>query len=343
MSATTEEAVTAPPARPRKRSPLLIALLVVAGIALVIVLPSLMPNNYFRGLLALTAIYAIYGIGFDVQFGYTGLFNMAQGAFFGIGAYAVALVSDRLETSNVLVALPIAICAGVVIAAILGMIALNATSPPIVFAMISLGLSQILTLIVLNEDQITMGPAGMAVSPPTLELGPISLEFSSLESQFYLGIAALVITVFFVSRVLRSNLGSSWLCVRENVGLARSQGVRPVRAQLYSLLVGAAITSAAGGLYAYYIGFLTPVVFALTTLVTAIVIVVVGGSGTIYGPIIGAALYVIVPELLSTTADLRLLIFGAILCVVMLFMPNGTWPLLVSGVRRLQGRTRGAQ
>jgi branched-chain amino acid transport system permease protein len=315
-------------------------LLAAAAVVLVIALPGLMPNNYFRGLLVLTAIYAIYGIGFDVQFGYAGLFNMAQGAFFGVGAYAVALVSTELETSNVIVALPIAIAAGVVIAALLGTIALKVGSPPIVFAMISLGLSQILTLIVLNEDQWTMGPAGLAVSPPTLDLGPLSLTFTSIESQFYLGVVTLVITVFVVTRVLRSRLGSSWLCVRENVALARSQGVRPVRAQMMSLIVGAAITSASGGLYAYYIGFLTPVVFALTTLVTAIVVGVIGGSGTIYGPIIGAALYVIVPEMLSTTADLRLLIFGAILCVVMLFMPNGTWPLLVAGAQRVQKRVR---
>ena len=94
----------------------------------------------------------------------------------------------------------------------------------------------------------------------------------------------------------------------------------------------------AGALYAYYIGYLTPDVFSLTGLVTAIVIVVVGGRGTIYGPILGAFLYVIVPEILSATADLRLLIFGGILCVIMLFLPNGTWPLLVSVVSRLRRR-----
>jgi branched-chain amino acid transport system permease protein len=338
MTALVEDA-RANDAASRRRRPRIVvpAGLVLAGIALFF-LPMMMPNDYYRGLLALSTIYAIYGVGFDVQFGYAGLFNMAQAGFFGIGAYAAAIVSTRLSTGNLLVVLPIAVASGIVLATVLGVVALRATTRPMVFAMISLGVVQILTLVVLNENQWTEGPAGLAMSTPSVQIGSLKLTFQSLTDQFYVGAVLLAVTVFVAVRMLRSRLGSSWVTIRENVGLARSQGVRPVRAQLAALMTGAAITSIAGALYAYYIGYLTPSVFSLTGLVTAIVIVVVGGRGTIYGPVLGAVLYVIVPELLSSTANLQLLVFGGILCVIMLFLPDGTWPLLVSAVSRLRGR-----
>ena len=308
----------------------------IVGVGVVVVLlPGLMPNDYVRGLLTLTVIYALYGIGFDVQFGYAGMFNLAQAGFFGVGAYAVTIASTRLDTGNVLVTLPIALGAGVALALVLGTVALIRGGPPITFAMISLGLSQILSLVVLNQDALTSGPAGMVVPQPTLNAGFVSLTFSDLTSLYFLGVLLLALAIFVVERLLRSRLGSSWLCVRENVQLARSQGVRPFRAQMAALMVGASITSVAGGLYAFYVGYLTPDVFALTTLVIAIIVVLVGGSGTTYGAILGALLYVLAPEALSNSANVSLLIFGGLLCVVMIVLPHGLLPMCRRGAHQL--------
>jgi branched-chain amino acid transport system permease protein len=103
-----------------------------------------------------------------------------------------------------------------------------------------------------------------------------------------------------------------------------------------ALLVGAGIGSAAGVLYSYNTGFLTPDVFALTMIVTALVVVIVGGSGTTYGSILGAGLFVLVPEILRGAADYRLLIFGLVLAAVMLWLPEGLWPLLGRAWKRVR-------
>lgn len=154
------------------------------------------------------------------------------------------------------------------------------------------------------------------------------MTFFTTTQLYFLALGVLLITVFLVRRLLASSMGSSWLCVRENVTLARAQGVRPFRARMGALLVGAGIGSAAGVIYSYNTGFLTPDVFALTMIVTALVVVIVGGSGTTYGSILGAALFVLVPEILRGAADYRLLIFGLVLAAVMLWLPEGLWPLL---------------
>ena len=308
----------------------------LAGIAVLFLLPSLMPNNYFRSLLILGMIYAIYGIGFDVQFGYTGVFNLGHGMFFGVGAYTVALMSHYLEITNVLITIPLAIVAGLVAAVIVCIVALKRDG--LQLAMISLGLSQVAFLVVLNEDQITRGPVGMSVDPATLSIGPLFVDLNSQNALYTLVLACLLASVYIVRRVLASRLGSSWLCVRENLVLARSQGIRPVRARASAVLFGGGLAAGAGGLFAYNLRFLTPELFALIFIVTALIVVMVGGAGTTYGAILGALLFTVVPEYLRAAAERRLLVFGAVLAVVMFVLPDGLFPLLTRTVGRIRNR-----
>lgn len=294
-----------------------------------------MPNDYFRSLLILGMIYSIYGIAFDVQFGYAGIFNLGHGMFFGMGAYVTAMLSHYFEITNILVSVPLSILSGLVLGGIVCLLALRRDG--LQLAMITLGLSQMMYLIILNEDQITRGPVGMSVKAPTIALGPWSVDLSTQFRLYLVVLSALLATVYVVRRVLASRVGSSWLCVRENVGLARSQGVRPVPARAAAVLFGSALAAGAGSLFAYNLRFLTPELFALLFIVTALVIVIVGGSGTTYGAILGAFLFAVVPEVLRSASDHRLLVFGLILAVVMLILPRGLYPLLVRTAQRLSG------
>lgn len=327
---------TVPPARLTGRW-----VLAVVGGALVMGMPWLMSNDYYLGLLILSMVYAVYGIGYDVQMGYAGLFNLGHAMFFGFGAYTAALLSDRFELTNVLVTLPAAVLVGAASAAVLGALALRREGPQL--AMISLGVAQIAYLVALNEDQITNGPVGMTVSRPSIGLGSATLSLNTQHRLYFTVLVVLVLAVVVVQRLMRSRLGSSWLCVRENMVLARSQGVRPFRARLAAMVVGGGFGAAGGALFAYHVGFLTPDVFSLTFIVTALVVVLVGGSGTTYGPILGAVLFTLLPEYLRFAAEHRLLIFGAVLAVVMLFMPEGLWPLLRGGAHRLTAVRRGVR
>jgi branched-chain amino acid transport system permease protein len=324
----------APGEPPGRRTRALRVAAIVLGLALLLVLPTLMPNDYYRGLLVITLIYSIFGIGYDVQFGYAGLFNLGHAMFFGVGAYTAALFGQEFEITNVLVTIPAAVALGLVMALILGVISLRREGPQL--AMISLGVAQLMLLVVLNEEGVTQGPIGLSVSSATLDVGVWSMTFITTTQLYFLALGMLVLSVFVVRRLLASRMGSGWLCVRENVMLARAQGVRPFRARMGALLVGAGIGSAAGALYSYNTGFLTPDVFALTMIVTALVVVIVGGSGTTYGSILGAALFVLVPEVLRGAADYRLLIFGIVLAAVMLWLPEGLWPLLGRLVKRVR-------
>jgi branched-chain amino acid transport system permease protein len=243
------------------------------------------------------------------------------------------------DSTSVIVGLVLAAVVGMFFGVLMGAIGLRTEGPQ--FAMISLGIAQIVLIWVQNAVDITRGPLGISL-PAYGQLGLFGhgLQIDSDERTYYVGVTLLLLVIVLMRRMLRSRVGSSWLCVRENVELARSQGVSPFRARLTAVLFSSAISAMAGGLLAYSSGFVSPDNMSVTLLVGVIVIVIVGGRGSLYGAILGAILFVCLPEALRGAGEVRLLVFGAVLALGVVFVPDGLWSLLgpLRGVARRLGR-----
>ncbi|GAA1845387.1 branched-chain amino acid ABC transporter permease [Pseudonocardia ailaonensis] len=334
----TGEAVPSRPPAPRgsgRYGRVGVLLLLVVAIAL----PFAVPSPYVHGLLVLVVIYAINGVGYDVQLGLTGMFSMGQALVFGAGSYTVALLCTRADSTSIFIGLAAAAVVGTVVGGLIGLVGLRTEGPQ--FAMISLGIWQIVLIWVQNAVDLTRGPLGISLpSYGVLGFGDIGIELDSDIIVYLVGLGLLVLTVGVVRRLLRSRVGSSWLCVRENVALARAQGVSPFRARMTAAMVSSAISAVAGGLLAYSSGFVSPDNMSVSILVGAIVIVIVGGRGSVYGAVLGAILFVVLPEALRAADTLRLLVFGGVLALGVVFVPNGLWSLVAPIRDLLTRRTR---
>lgn len=302
--------------------------LIVAAIA-ALVMPFLMPGEFFQHLLVMSVIFTMLALGYNAQFGYAGLFNLGHSAFFGIGAYASAILTTT--------GLPYlaGLVAGLVVSAIvalgMGLLTLRSRGPQ--FAMMTLGLGQVLYLVAMNWVDVTRGPLGISGVPaPAI---PGFIVFGDEVSYYYLALVHLVLAYLIMRAILNSRVGSAWLCVRENEALASALGVDPRAAKISAFVFGSMVASVAGSLYAHYIHLVTPDMMSIHYVVVVLIMVVVGGQGTFYGPILGAVLFTIIPEGLRFTENLRMAIFGLLLLLFVLFLPEGLGPMLTRAGRRL--------
>lgn len=274
-------------------------------------------------------IFSMMALGYNAQFGYTGLFNLGHSAFFGIGAYASAI----LTTAGLpyLAGLVVGLLVSGVVALAMGLLTLRSRGPQ--FAMMTLGLGQVLYLVAMNWVEVTRGPLGIS-GVPTPDLFGF-LSFGDEITYYYLALAHLVAGYLIFRAILNSRVGSAWQCVRENEALASALGVDPRSAKVSAFVFGSMLASVAGTLYAHYIHLVTPDMLAIHYVVVVLIMVVVGGQGTFYGPVLGAILFTIIPEGLRFTENLRMAVFGMLLLVFVLFLPEGLGPSLARAGERL--------
>jgi len=309
-------------------------LLCVAAIAL----PAVIASDFIQHLLVMSLIFSLFSLGYNVQFGYSGLFNLGHAAFFGIGGYASAYFSTTYAMPY-LVGLSIGLAITAVIALAMGFLTLRTRGPQ--FAMMTLGMGQVLFLVAMNWVDVTRGPLGISGIPsPTIELGSLRIAFDDERSYYYFALAHLVAVFLLLRAFLNSRVGSSWLCVRENEDLAAALGVDAKTAKISAFVFGSLVASIAGSLYAHYIHLVTPGMLSMHYMVIVLIMVVVGGQGTFYGPVLGAVLFTVVPELLRFTDNMRMAAFGLLLLVFVLFLPNGLSPM-IAGLAKQAGERLG--
>jgi branched-chain amino acid transport system permease protein len=300
--------------------------------------PALISSAFIQHLLVMSLIFTLFALGYNVQFGYSGLFNLGHAAFFGIGGYSSAYFATSYGLPYV-AGLFIGLVISASIALAMGLLTLRTRGPQ--FAMMTLGLGQVLFLVAMNWAEVTRGPLGITGIPsPTLELGSFRLAFDDEVSYYYFALIHLIAVFLLLRAFLNSRLGSSWLCVRENEDLAAALGVDPRRAKITAFVFGSLVASVAGSLYAHYIHLVTPGMLSVHYMVIVLIMVVVGGQGTFYGPVLGALLFTVVPEALRFTDNMRMAVFGLLLLVFVLFLPNGLSPMISNLWKRL-GETIG--
>ena len=311
----------------------LVALLAIA------VLPYILTGAYWRTNLIVCALNVMLAIGLDFVLGFAGQLNLGQSAFYGIGAYASTLLVMRLGLPFWLAFAAAAALAGLA-GVVLSLFAMRLRGHYLAIA--SLGFAVITYQVLLNWISLTQGPLGIYAipPPPTLAvpgLGPI--DFHDLAHLFHLVAAFALLSYLVLDQLVRSPIGETLTAIREDEVSAASVGINCAAWKVFAFGIGSAIAGAAGGFYAGFVGTLVPDAFFITEAFTILAMVVVGGMGTLIGPVAGAILLTVLPELLRGIGELRLVVYGAALTLVVLFMPGG----LVQAARLGFGRLVGAK
>jgi branched-chain amino acid transport system permease protein len=286
-------------------------------------LPMIFTDSYWRTNLIVCAINVLLAIGLDFVLGYAGQLNLGQSAFYGIGAYASTLLTMKLGVPfwpSFLCAVLIAGFAGM----LLSLFAVRLRGHYLAIA--SLGFAVITYQILLNWISLTEGPLGIYAIPPPPPLklpGLPIVEFSNLANLFYLTAGFTLLTYILLDQLVRSPIGETLTAIREDEISAASLGVNCDRWKVFAFAVSSAVAGAAGCFYASFVGTLVPDAFFITESFTILAMVIVGGMGTLIGPVLGAVLLTVLPELLRGIGDLRLIVYGVSVTLVVLFLPGG--------------------
>jgi branched-chain amino acid transport system permease protein len=334
-SAAPRQVIEVPLLSSRWLSTILVALAIA-------VLPLLLRDSYWRTNLTLCAINVLLALGLDFILGYAGQLNLGHSAFYGLGAYVSTLLIVRLG-----VPFWIAFVAGVAFAGTAGM-ALSLFAVRLrghYLAIASLGFAVITYQILLNWISLTQGPLGIygIQPPPPITIAGVRLvDFHNSAAFFYLVAGFALIVFVLLQQLVRSPIGETLAAIREDEVSATSLGINTAAWKVFAFGVGSAIAGVAGCFYACFVGTLVPDAFTITESFSILSMVIVGGMGTLVGPVFGAILLTVLPEVLRDLGDLRLVVYGAALTLVVLFMPGGL-AQAVSGLRsRFERRAVGA-
>jgi len=284
-------------------------------------LPLLLPNAYYMDVAIRIAINAMVVIALNLLMGYTGQVSLGHAGFFGMGAYASALLTTRFDLPPVLALLAGAVATGL-LAFILARPVLKLKGHTL--AMATLGLGIIISIVITNEVAWTGGPDGMSV--PGLGIGPWTVEG---DRAWYTLVSVLLLAVTWAAlNLINSPTGRALQAIHGSEIAARVAGVDTVRYKVRVFVLSAVVASLAGSINAHYVGFVTPGVASFFHSIELVTMVVVGGMASVFGSIVGAALLTVLPQLLSQFEGWETVVYGVILVVCMIFLPRGLVPTL---------------
>jgi len=297
----------------------------VIGIGVVALLPVVIRSEYDIHIFVMVWIFSLLVIGFNFIFGYIGQLSLGHGAFFAIGAYASALATLKWGVSF-WIGLPFAALVAGVFGFVIGMITLRWRSHFFVIATICFNM--IIYILILNWVSLTNGPVGIG-SIPAPSLG--GMAFSTKVHFYYLVFLFVLGALWFTKKVVSSPVGRAFAAIRENEPLAESVGISAYSFATLAFVISTAMAGMAGSFYAHYVTYISPEIDEFSVMISILVMVVLGGKGTVLGPVIGAVIFTFLPEYLRFAKDLRLPIFGLILILGIVFLPRGiiTLPRLI--------------
>lgn len=295
--------------------------IVILLIALAV--PFIIPNRYFFQVIITCCLFSIGALSMNLILGYTGQASLAHGAFFGIGAYGVAIMMQTLGWSF-WIALPLSALMTAFIGFLVGFLALRTRGA--YFAIVTMCLGEIVGLVITNWLELTGGANGInGIAPP----GAISLPFIgqiSFEGQtpkYYLILGFLLFTLFFMHRLVNSLKGLTFMACRNNELLAEAVGINTFKTKLLSFVVSIFFVSIAGGLYAILIGSISPSVASLGITFNFLLYVLLGGAATLVGPVLGSFALPVLQENLQFLQEYQMVLFGVLLVVVIIYAPRG--------------------
>ena len=303
-----------------------------AGLIVALLLPKLGVPTFYVSLLTQTWIFAIVAMSLDLLIGFTGLVNFSQAALFGVGAYAVAIAATRFHVVGFLPALGLGIVAAVVTAAIFGLVALR--SEGVGFIIITIALNEIVWGLAYQWVSVSGGDNGITglVRPA---VGPF--DVSANTGYYYVCFACFALALLLMLLIVRSPFGLVLKGVRETPRRMRALGYNVWLYRYLALMLSGAFAGLAGVLFAWYNQFVGPVALSLDQSTQFLIMVILGGIGTLYGQLLGAFVVVFLSNELSAITPRWQLILGLVYFAVVMYAPGG----LVVLVPRLWARLRG--
>jgi branched-chain amino acid transport system permease protein len=313
----------------------------VAVLAAFASVPLWLGNLYFLHVLIVMGIFIIAAMSLNLLLGFTGQLSLGHVAFFGIGAYASALVSLGFEVhltddvaiglspKPVWVAMLVAIASAGLAGYAIGRLAFKVRGA--YFVIVSISFAEVVRLVAVNWVELTQGPMALN-NIPVLRLGlPGIFELSFLRkpAYYYLVLVAAVVSYVIILRLVRSPAGRAMIALRENESLAVSVGIDVTRYLVLATVVSAAMAGAAGALYAHYVRIVDPDIFLFIYTVTMVIMVITGGKGTFAGPVVGGLIFGIVPEALRALAiepETQWIAFGVLMIAIVFLLPQGIVP-----------------
>ncbi|MBI3454540.1 MAG: ABC transporter ATP-binding protein [Candidatus Rokubacteria bacterium] len=292
--------------------------------ALALVAPLLAPNDYIVGVLTRICLYATLALGLNIVVGFAGLLDLGYVAFFGIGSYLYAFLASPHFGVHLPfpLALPIIVAATAVSGILIGAPTLRLRGDYL--AIVTLGFGEITYLLLINLDRppvnITGGPNGIiAIDPPAFA----GLVIARNIEYYYMFLTALVVVLIVSARLRDSRIGWAWQAIREDELAARAMGINTTVAKLQAFAMGASFAGIGGSFLASWQRSVFPDNFLFTESVNILAMVILGGMGNLLGVLLGAALLVAFPEMFREFQVYRMLVFGLLLMVLMIFRPHG--------------------
>ncbi len=311
-----------------QRRYLIEALTAVGLILAPIILPQLgfAPNTVNRIL-----VWGLFGIGFDILFGYTGLLSFGQSAFYGTGGFVAAYLLTRAGFPNVILALVIGMLAAAVVGYLVGLIALRRTG--IYFAMMTVAIAEVFFFVEFNPlADFTGGENGLpGVPTPSINLGFTTLHFTSGWSLYHFIAASYFVGIVIALRIVRSPVGVVFRAIRDNKLRAAALGHNIRAYKLTAFVIAAAYAGFAGGLLGVLQAFMPPDAFMFETSGQLVMQTAIGGTGTLFGPLLGAAVWLFLQDFLQSALGLGAawkLVLGLVFVVLVCFLRRG----LIGGI-----------
>ncbi len=284
-------------------------------------------STYQVNIMTTALIYVMLGLGLNIVIGLAGLLDLGYVAFYAVGAYAYALLNHHFGLGFWTV-LPVGALLGALFGILLGFPVLRLRGDYL--AIVTLGFGEIIRLILENWNEFSFGPSGIANIPrPGLFGIELSLNGATIYL-YFLMLGLVAVTIFFVNRLQNSRIGRAWEALREDEIACQAMGIDRTKTKLTAFALGATWAGMAGVIFAAKTTFINPASFTFLESAIILCIVVLGGMGSIVGVICGALVLILLPEYLRAFSDYRMILFGAILVIMMVFRPQG----LISGGRR---------
>jgi ABC-type branched-subunit amino acid transport system ATPase component/ABC-type branched-subunit amino acid transport system permease subunit len=330
-AAPPQEAPAEKPRRSGLRSPW--SALIVSAVVFIALYPVLSDDLYYQNMIILSLVFAIGASGLNIITGYAGYVSLGQGAFLGLGAYTTAILSTRVG-GDPFVWVPAAGLFTGVVAAFLGVVAMRARGHS--FVILTIAFLFLVQLVATNWKSLTNGTGGLTLPIPTW-----SPEYANWPF-YYALFAILAASVLMSWWIRRVKFGMGLIAIREDEDKAATVGVNTRAYKLLGFVASAVFVGMAGAVYGYYLTFIDPAgMFNILLSVQIILSLLLGGRATIWGPVLGAFIIEPLNEITNNEfgGNTRLLIFGGLLALVVLFLPRG----IIPSVQRLleQRRTRG--
>jgi len=304
-------------------------------LALAIAFPFLADNDYHLTVMSTAFIYAIATIGLNLITGYTGQYNLAHSGFMAVGAYTVGILTVDYGMSFWL-SFALSGFVAAFLGFFVGIVSLRLKTH--FFSIFTLCVGYIMFLVIEKWESLTHGTVGIMGIPAPENIGP--LDFSEPRTQYYMVLFFLAASVWVMHRIVHSLLGRTFMAIRNGDDLAQALGINLMRNKLLAFMLSVFFSGLAGGLYAGYVRFLGPAVASVEHTFDMTMYMLIGGIGTLLGPLLGAISMPWLTQYLQVLQEYRFVVFGPVLVLLVIFLPYGIVGTYLNRQRRTTSAPR---